>query len=96
MSALSRSDIEKKVIFVLKDMTQDWDLDLPNGIGPQTQLVSDLDFESIDVVQFAVALEQSVERKGLPFEQLFMRDGDYVDDLDVRQVVDFINKELAV
>ncbi len=94
MTALSRSEIEVKVVDVLNELTQDWDLELPQGIGPRTMLLDDLEFESIDVVQFAVSLELAVGRKGLPFEKLFMKDGDYVDDVVVSQVVDFLEHEL--
>ena len=54
-----------------------------------------LEFESIDIVQLAVALEQSFGQKGLPFEQLFMRDGDYVDEIFVSEVVDFMAGQLS-
>ena len=83
------------VIGVLNDMTEDWDLDMPDGIDAKTSLVDALAFESIDVVQFAVALEQALDRKGLPFEKLFMKDGDYVDDVLVSQVVEFLTQELS-
>jgi acyl carrier protein len=56
--------------------------------------MEDLAFESIDVVQLVVALEKNFERKGLPFEQLFMRDGDYVDELEVKEIVEFLHKNL--
>ena len=95
MTLPSRSELEFKVVGVLKDMTEDWDLDLPDGINAQTSLVEDLAFESIDIVQFAVSVEQAFDRKGLPFEKLFMEDGDYVDDMRVSQVVDFLGKELS-
>lgn len=83
-----------KVVTVLEDMIQDWDLDLPGGLTGDTRLMADLAFESIDVVQFVVSLEQAFNRKGLPFEKLFMRDGDYVDDLQVSEVVLFLQDHL--
>lgn len=83
-----------KVVAVLEDMIQDWELDLPNGLTGDTRLMADLAFESIDVVQFVVSLEQAFNRKGLPFEKLFMRDGDYVDDLQVSEVVLFLQDHL--
>jgi acyl carrier protein len=93
-ATFSIDEILAKVIAVLEDMTQDWDLELPNGINGDTRLMVDLSFESIDVVQFVVSLEQSFSRKGLPFEKLFMRDGDYVDDLQVSEVVAFLEAQL--
>ena len=91
---MNNSEIEQKIISVLNDMTQDWELDSTEGIGPKTGLMNDLEFESIDIVQLAVALEQNFNKKGLPFEQLFMKDGDYVDEIYVSQVVDFMGNNL--
>ncbi|HHZ88051.1 MAG TPA: acyl carrier protein [Chromatiaceae bacterium] len=87
--------VESKVIDVLHDMTQDWDLEYTESIGPGTGLMKDLAFESIDVVQLAVALEQGFDKQGMPFEELFMRDGDYVDELLVSDVVTFVTKHAA-
>ncbi|QIB35165.1 acyl carrier protein [Ancylobacter pratisalsi] len=96
MSLATRADVEVTVINVANDMVAGWDIDLPNGITSETKLMEDLSFESIDVVQFAVAIEQAVERKGLPFEKLFMKEGEYVDDVELREVSDFLCKELGV
>ncbi len=89
-TTLSKDDIQPRVISVLEEVTSDWDLDLPDGIGASTRLMEDLGFESIDVVQLVVSLEQAFDRKSLPFEQLFMKDGDYVPELTVAQVTDFL------
>jgi acyl carrier protein len=45
-------------------------------------------------VQLAVSLEQHFEQTGLPFEKLFMRDGDYVDDLTVSEIAVFLRSHL--
>jgi acyl carrier protein len=92
--SMNTSEIEQKVISVLNDMTQDWELDSDEGIGPKTGLMNDLEFESIDIVQLAVALEQNFDKKGLPFEQLFMKDGDYVDEIYVSELVEFMGSNL--
>jgi acyl carrier protein len=69
---MERTEIQNNIVSVLNDMTQDWELELENGINAETGLMSDLAFESIDVVQLAVSLEQRFAKKGLPFEKLFM------------------------
>lgn len=92
----TRQDLEKTVIAVLEETVQDWELELEAGLESNTRLIEDLAFESIDVVQFAVALEQALDRKGLPFEQLFIQEGNYVDDVTVAQVVDFLAGQIAV
>ena len=91
---LSKETIQPRVISVLEEVTSDWDLDLADGIGPNTRLMEDLGFESIDVVQLVVSLEQAFERKSLPFEKLFMKDGDYVPELTVDQVTGFLAENL--
>jgi acyl carrier protein len=92
---MNNSEIEQKVISVLNEMTQDWELDSSEGIGPKTGLMNDLEFESIDIVQLAVSLEQNFNKKGLPFENLFMRDGDYVDEIRVSEVTEFMAANLS-
>lgn len=89
-SVLSREEIQSRVIAVLEDMTADWDVDSTDGIGSETKLMEELAFESIDVVQLVVAIEKEFDCKGLPFEKLFMHDGDYVDEILVKEVVDFL------
>ena len=92
---MNKSEIEPKIISVLNDMTQDWELDSEDGINMKTGLMNDLEFESIDIVQLAVALEHGFNQKGLPFEQLFMKDGDYVDEILVSDVVNFLGEQLS-
>lgn len=91
---MTRGEVEAKVLTILNGMTQDWELDTSTGIGPQMGLMQDLAFESVDVVQLAVLLEQNFGQ-GLPFEKLFMREGDYVDELYVSEVVDFVARHAA-
>jgi acyl carrier protein len=87
---MERTAIEQDVIRILSDMTKDWDLEFSGAIGPQTRLVGDLAFESIDVVQFVVAIEEHYKRRDLPFEQLLMKDGRYVSEIRVQDAVDFL------
>jgi acyl carrier protein len=86
--------IEQGVVHVIHEMVADWELDQPMGVRSNTRLMEDLEFESIDIVQLAVSLEQHFEQTGLPFEKLFMRDGDYVDDLTVSEIAVFLRSHL--
>jgi acyl carrier protein len=94
MKMTDRTAIETTVMAIANETIADWGLDLPGGVTPNTRLVADLGFESMDVVQFAVAIERAFDRKGLPFEQLFMKDGAYVDDLSIAGVTDFLCSQL--
>ena len=96
MSVLNTESIQAKVIAVLQDMIADWELDDINEIDADTKLMEDLAFESLDVVQFVVSLEKEFEQRNLPFQNLFMHDGDYVDEINVKEVVEFLNKNLSI
>ena len=93
--ALDRASILDQVVGIVADMTADWDLEPSAGIRAETLLIADLCFESIDIVQFVVALEERFGRRGLPFEKLLMADGRYVDDVSVAQVADFLHDHLG-
>lgn len=94
-NTLTTSEIQSKVIAVLKEMTVDWDIDFEEEIQGSTRLIDDLGFESIDIVQLVVSIEQAFNRKGLPFEKLFMQDGDYVSEIEVQEIVNFLHQNLS-
>lgn len=91
----TRDEIERDLIAILTDMTADWDLSFDGGIGPETRLMADLAFESIDVVQLVVAIEAHVKRRHLHFEKLLMVDGRYVQELQIKDIADFLGQQLA-
>ena len=91
---LSQDNLQSIVIGVLDEMTADWDLDDSGEINLETRLIDELAFESIDVVQLVVALEKKLGRKDIPFEKLFIQEGDYVEEITVREVVDFLKEQL--
>lgn len=96
MSKRSLENITEEVITILKDMTSDWDLDGFGGeITADSRLVADLTFESIEIVQLMVALEQHFQLKKLASEKLLMRDGTYVPDQRVGDIAAFLQRELA-
>ncbi len=82
------------LVEILKDMTSDWDNEITGPIGSETRLIRDLYFESIDVVQLVVAIQEHYHRHNLPFEELLMSDGRYVDELIVSDAVDFLHRHL--
>ena len=79
----SEQTILSNITEILQDMTADWDTDFSGPIGPETKLVDDLGFESIDIVQFIVAIEERFQRRGLPWEEILMSNGRYVDEIKV-------------
>ncbi len=91
---MSREQIESEIKNLLTEMTSDWDMDFDGEIGMDNRLITDLSFESIDVVQLVSQLETHYKRKDLPFEELLMNDGSYVEDLTLGQVVEFLERVL--
>jgi len=90
----SRGSIESGVIDILEQMTQDWDTGFSGRIDASTSLMKDLTFESIDIVMLIVSIEERFGKKKLPFEELLMTDGRYVDDVCVDEIVGFLEKNL--
>lgn len=91
----SLAQVETEIVDILKDMTQDWGLDEDDEIGPSTRLVGDLEFSSVDIIHLVVAIEEKFNRPRMGFEELLMVEGRYVDDLEVKQVAEFVNKRLG-
>ena len=87
----NRESILKTMVAILEEMTSDWDTDLESPMSSETKLVSELGFESIDVVQLIVEIEESFQCRDLPFEDLLMADGRYVDELTIGNAVDFLH-----
>ncbi|UGS36424.1 hypothetical protein [Capillimicrobium parvum] len=83
-----------EILGVAEHIVSDWDLDLPTPLGPDTRLVADLDFDSIDLVCLFVTVEQHHEGVAFGFEQLVMVDGEYVDDLTLAQVAGHVASRL--
>lgn len=93
-SETNSSAVFRDVSAILKDMMSDWEGAFASEIQPQTLLIADLGFESIDVVEFIVALEEHYGRRDFPVAQLVMPEGRYVDDLSVGDVVQFLATHL--
>jgi acyl carrier protein len=95
MGTKSLESITEEVITILEDMTGDWDTDSYDGrITADSRLVADLSFESIEIVQLMVALEQHFRLKNLASEKLLMKDGTYVPDQRVGDIAAFLRAEL--
>lgn len=95
MQEASREEaILKELTEIISDMTSDWDVEYSGGILRETNLVADLSFESVEIVQLMVAIEQHFKLKNLSSERLLMEDGRYVADLSVGQIAQFLESEI--
>ena len=86
------TDVEYRLYATLGDFIEGWDLDI--AITPDTRLVEDLEFDSIDVIQLVVAIESAINSRSIGFQDLLMRDGRYVDDLSVGEITKFLESRV--
>jgi acyl carrier protein len=86
------TQIQASIIDILKDMTQEWDMDTV-AINSETKLMENLGFVSVDIIHLVVSIEEHFKQK-LGFNALLMRDGRYVDDLSVEEIANFVSSQL--
>ncbi len=91
---MDREKILEDILKIVKDLTRDFDTDFSGGLGLQTHIVGDLGFESVDVVEMIVAIEEHYQRRDLPFQGLIMGGSRY-HDFTIQDVVDFLSKYLT-
>lgn len=90
---IHRSTTMDTVITTIESLVQDWDVDEP--VGPDTRVVADLGFESIDLIQMVAALERAFRLTGRSLVDMLVADGQYVDDLSIGQITDGIASRLG-
>ncbi len=79
------------VLKIVQNMTRDFDTDYSGGVGPETHIMSDLGFQSINVVEMIVAIEKHYHRRDFPFHDLLMNEEDY-HDFTIQDIADFLHK----
>lgn len=89
---MDSAQIKAQVLATIQDFIADWGQD--DAVTPETTIVGDLEFDSIDVIQLTVALDSAFGNRKIGFQNLLMQDGRYVDDLTVAQFQDFVETQL--
>lgn len=84
-----RQAIKDGIVGILGGMIADWGIDGVD-VTPETRLVADLEFASVDVIHLAVAIEEHFKKPRMGFQELLMKDGRYVDDVTVAQLIAFV------
>ncbi|HXI03210.1 MAG TPA: acyl carrier protein [Candidatus Saccharimonadales bacterium] len=93
---VTREAIVADLVALISDMTQDWDLGFSGGIHEETGLVSDLGFQSIDVVMLVGEIHKHYGQRNLPFEKVLLVDGRYAEEIRVSDLADFLHVQLNV
>ena len=94
---LDQSSILKTLLQRVEAITSasDWDRELPEDIVPDTYFVTHLGFSSMDLVMLVIDIQECFQRYDLPFDELFAPDGEYVKDLRVADLCNFLYKHLG-
>ena len=87
---MTRQEVLHRVLGLVEGLTNEWEIAYRGEIGAETSLIADLTLESIDIVTMGGAIEEHFGHEGLPFEKLLMKDGRYVDDIKIGELVDFL------
>ena len=95
MDYFANNRFDKEIIMndlvrIIENMEGDWEMEFGEQIGPETFLVADLAFKSINVAQLAATIGEHFQKKRLPFQKLIMPDCRVVKDLQVSDIVDFL------
>lgn len=91
----SKEAILTGTVKIIEEMTSDWDVGFSGGVNAETRLIEDLGFESIDVVQLVGAIEERFQKRGLPFEEILIKDGNYVDEIRITEIAEFLHRHLG-
>jgi acyl carrier protein len=85
---LSKEEITNTICASVSTLTQDWSLDI--AVVPETQLVQELGFSSMEFIDLLATLETRFQRK-FPYEQLMTTDeGGYRQELTVSELSMFV------
>lgn len=71
-------------------MTADWDLEL-DELGPESALVEELCFSSVDFLHLMAAVEMRFGKK-MSFESLLVQNGQYRQELKVGELATFVEE----
>lgn len=83
------------IVELIRDMRSDWDSSEEVSMTAVTRLIADLEFESIDVVYLIAAIEQRFSKREIPFQDLLMVAGKYVDDVELGTLASFVSRIVA-
>lgn len=82
-----KEDIFATITGILNTMLED--MGIEEEIDGNSKIVEDLGFSSVDSLHIMASIDIELEKK-LPYEKLVLRGGQYVSDLTVQELVDFV------
>ena len=91
-SAWTWDRLRADVLEILREKSKKLDSDFSGPITEETRIVGDLNFESVLIVEFCMAIGKHF-RKKLPFQELVFQNGQF-QDFTVGQLVTFLEDHL--
>ncbi|MCX7013497.1 MAG: phosphopantetheine-binding protein [Candidatus Sumerlaeota bacterium] len=92
MDQPTKEQVFNDLVKIIRDLAEDWEFS--GEITPDTTMLGDLSFESIDAVALASAIEE-LYGQSFPFAEYFSQlEERKIEDLRVQDVVDFIHGHL--
>jgi len=91
--AWTRDQLRADVLEILREKGKKLDPDFAEPLSEETRIVGDLDFESVLIVEFCMAVGKHF-RKKLPFQNLVFQNGQF-QDFTVGQLLTFLEAQLA-
>ena len=91
--AWTRDQLRSDVLEILREKIKKLDSDFSGPLTEETRAVGDLDFESVMIVEFCMAIGKHF-RKKLPFQNLVFQNGRF-QDFTVGQLLTFLEDHLS-
>jgi acyl carrier protein len=88
--ASTRDQLRADVLEILREKTRKLDSDFSGTLTEETRIVGDLDFESVLIVEFCMAIGKHFQKK-LPFQNLVFQNGRF-QDFTVGQLLTFLEE----
>lgn len=87
---ISKQRILNDILEIIDQFSLECELEPEQSIGTETYLGSDLCFTSIEIVRLISEIQQKYGNQLIPFQELFIRGDEIVQDLRIRDLVDFL------
>jgi acyl carrier protein len=89
--ASTRDQLRAEVLEILREKTRKLDSDFSGTLDENTRIVGDLDFESVLIVEFCMAIGKRFQKK-LPFQNLVFKNGKF-QDFTVGELLTFLEEQ---
>ena len=88
----TRDQLRADVLEILRDKVKKLDSGFSGTLTEETRMFGDLDFESVTLVEFCMAIGKHFQKK-IPFQNLVFRNGQF-QDFSVGELLTFLEEHL--